>query len=222
MNERGFTLVELLVAFVLLMLIMTGFLSALLSYMTTRAKLDVKKRASEQLNFVSNFFLTAGEDSIKAIQTPVKFTNKQCEKDTSSNTTLCTFEYSNTATMSLLDDDNDGIADFYDPYNGNNDSFHTNPASVASWVSIYPSSTDNSCQVSSSGSGSVNLPFQCKIQKSRWNIYTGVTSSKVIYQSGNGTVGTVGRAYGIIVWYFEPFTNKYLFQKSIVFRETED
>ncbi len=220
MNDRGFTLVELLVAFVLLMLIMTGFLSALLSYMTTRAKLEVKKRASEQLNFVSNFFLTAGEDSIKAIQTPTKFENKQCVKDISSNTTLCTFEYSNTATMSLLDNDNDGIADFYDPYNGNNDSFHTNPTSVASWMSIYPPSAGTNCQVLSASS--VNLPFQCTIQEGKWNIYTGVTSSKVIYQSSNGTVGAVGRAYGIVVWYFEPFTNRYLFQKSLIFREIED
>ncbi len=216
MNERGFTLVELLVAFVLLMLIMTGFLSALLSYMTARAKLEVKKRASEQLNFVSNFFVTAGEDAVKAIQT--KFADSQCQKDTSSNATLCTFEYSNITTKSLLDTDNDGIADFYDPYNGNNDSSHTNPTAVATArLSVYPSSSGSGCTVSSSGS--VSLPFQCTVQKGSWNIYTAVTSSKVIYQSGNGTVG---RAYGIIVWYFEPFTNKYLFQKSLIFRETEN
>ncbi len=212
MNERGFTLVELLVAFVLLMLIMTGFLSALLGYITTRAKLDVKKRASEQLDFVSNFFTTTSFNSIKNIPIKLKFINKQCEKDTSSNATLCTFEYSNTVTMSLLDDDNDGIADFYDPYNGNNDSFHTNPTSVASWVSVYPSSIDSECQA---GSANVTLPFECTIREGKWNIYTAVTYSDPVYSANKERL----YAFGIIVWYFEPVTNRYLFQKNLIFRK---
>jgi prepilin-type N-terminal cleavage/methylation domain-containing protein len=47
MNKKGFTIIELLVAFVILFILMTGFLRGILLYMEYQINNGLKDRASE-------------------------------------------------------------------------------------------------------------------------------------------------------------------------------
>ncbi len=123
MNKKGFTIIELLVAFVILFILMTGFLRGILLYMEYQINNGLKDRASEIALKMSSQIQTARFNPIAGCDEnntnpflcdrlyayPYNWDSAQCDGRN------CSFE--------RQDSDGDGIADFYDPYNGQNENF---------------------------------------------------------------------------------------------------
>jgi hypothetical protein len=133
--------------------------------------------------------------------------------DLDSTLTRCEFEYSSLHSGRILDQDGDGIVDFYDPYNGDNSGFSSGNRrrSTANWLTIYPARSGNSCVVKPSGS----VLFKCAHKIAGTEVYFGATVSRIIDEYGR----ELGRAIGVIVWYFDPKDGHYRSLKSIVFKE---
>ncbi len=213
MNKKGFTIIELLVAFVILFILMTGFLRSILLYMDYQINNGLKDRASEIAFKMSSqiqtarFNPTAGcdEDNTNPFLCdtlyayPYDWNSAQC------NGGNCTFEVQDSdgdgIADGIRDSDDDGIADFYDPYNGQNESFSANPTNTAGWLRIGPCNCgENMCGCCYADSGrQINNAVCGERYRGRF-VYAGTTLARLI----NPDTGLeVGRVAGVIVWYFD-------------------
>ncbi len=206
-----------MVAFVILVIILNGFMYGLAVYLEYELRTRIKNEASRMLKDIAGYFegmtyKATSEFDIKAV-----FDSKKCVNVTvgTSTVTLCEFEYSDPISQTILDSDGDGVADFYDPYDGSNPSFKSNPRAVAGWLTVYPASSGSGCTVDSPGGSPGTVNFQCVKAVAGTNIFSSVTVSKIIDDYGR----ELGKAFGITVWYFEPKTDKYVSIKSVVFKE---
>ncbi len=182
-SERGFTIIELLVAMVILMFVMIGFLMGILQYtrFTLRAQYNdmavrLATQASQRISTIPMnhpFFTGASYDSSWA----------QAPKDpcTSSG---CYFEN--------VDSDNDNIPDFYDPYDGGNQGNHNAPYSTADWLYVQPLPN---------GDCSVNMGMNCVYRYKGNTFYIGMTIAPMGPIPGNAPPPV---AVGVVVWYFDP------------------
>ncbi len=201
MNKRGFTIIELLVAFVILSILMTGFLRGILLYMEYQINNGLKDRASEIALKMSSTIQTANLEanatSCSANSTnpflcdagytyPSNWNSAQCNGGT------CTFE--------VRDSDGDGIADFYDPYNGQNGSLSANPTNTAGWLRIRPCNcAGNICGCCYANGTPINNAVCGEKYRGRF-IYAGTTLARLTDPATNLEVGRVA---GVIVWYFD-------------------
>ncbi len=202
MNKKGFTIIELLVAFVILFILMAGFLRGILLYMEYQINNELKDRASEIALRMSSQIQTAKLDasatSCLANSTnpflcdagytyPYNWDSAQCDGGS------CTFE--------VQDSDGDGIADFYDPYNGQNGNFSATPTDTAGWLRIKPCScAGNICGCCYADDTQINATFTCGERYRGRFIYAGTTLARLINPATNLEVGRVA---GVIVWYFD-------------------
>lgn len=179
-TKKGFTLIELLVAMVLLLIVMLGFLRGILLYIQYSYNQQLKERASqiyrEQADRIK--ILPYTHNSISP--TPYYGTWGSATCDVTGG---CTFMGQ--------DSDGDGIRDFFDPYDGNNDDFRANPTNTAPWVT-----------------------YRGRTTYRRTNIHTAFTFARLV-RYGVET----GKAVGIIVWYFEPSTGRYKSVTGFVIKE---
>jgi len=219
MNKKGFTIIELLVAFVILFILMTGFLKGILLYMDYQINNGLKNKASEIAVKMSSQIQTAKLD-----------TNATSCSSNSTNPFLCDARYtypynwgfarcdSGNCTFEVQDSDGDGIADFYDPYNGLNGNFKTNPTDTAGWLRIRPCNCDGSrcgcCYAD--GTQINNATFTCGEKYRGRFIYAGTTLAKLINPATNLEVGRVA---GVIVWYFDT-KGRYKYISLPVMRDT--
>jgi type II secretory pathway pseudopilin PulG len=218
MNKKGFTIIELLIAFVILFILMAGFLRGILLYMDYQINNGLKNKASEIALKMSSQIQTAKLDA-----------NATSCLANSTNPFLCDADYSyphnwNSArcdggncTFEVQDSDGDGIADFYDPYNGQNGNFRDTPTNTAGWLRIRPCSCDGSrcgCCYADSG-GQINNAVCGEKYRGRF-IYAGTTLAKLINPATNSEVGRVA---GVIVWYFDT-KGRYKYISLPVMRDT--
>lgn len=223
-TSAGYTLIELLVAFVLLLIILNGFMYGLALYLDYELRSRIKNEASRMLKDITGYLESISYDHTSALNVPAVFRGKKCVQiitdpgppPTTEN--LCEFEYSDPYTPKILDKDSDKIPDFYDPYDGKNPGFKATPRNVAGWLTIYPSSSGNSCNLAT-------VNFRCVRKVAGIEIYAGVTVSQIVdyYWDPSGSIRSreLGRAFGVTVWYFEPKTDRFISVKSLVFKERE-
>jgi len=201
MNKKGFTIIELFVAFVILFILMTGFLRGILLYMEYQINNGLKDRTSEIALKTSSQIQTARFNPIAGCDEnntnpflcdagytyPYDWGSAQCDGGN------CTFE--------LQDSDGDGIADFYDPYNGPNENFSATPINTAGWLRIGPCNCDgNRCGCCYAEDPTpINNAVCGERYKGRF-IYAGTTLARLINPATNLEVGRVA---GVVVWYFD-------------------
>jgi prepilin-type N-terminal cleavage/methylation domain len=200
MNKKGFTIIELLIAFVILFILMTGFLRGILLYMEYQINNGLKDRASEIALKMSSqiqtarFNPTAGCDGSNTnpflcdtlYAYPYNWGSARCDGGN------CTFE--------VQDSDGDGIADFYDPYNGPNGNFSATPINTAGWLRIRPCNCDgNRCGCCYADGTQINDAVCGERYRGRF-IYAGTTLARLINPATNSEVGRVA---GVVVWYFD-------------------
>jgi type II secretory pathway pseudopilin PulG len=217
MNKKGFTIIELLIAFVILFILMTGFLRGILLYMDYQINNGLKDRASDIAFRMSSQIQTARFNPIAGCDEnntnpflcdtlyayPYNWDSAQCDSGN------CTFE--------VQDSDGDGIADFYDPYNGQNGNFRTNSTNTAGWLRIGPCNcAGNRCDCCYADDTRINATFTCGERYRGRFIYAGTTLSKLINPATNLEVGRVA---GVIVWYFDT-KGRYRFISLPVMRDT--
>jgi type II secretory pathway pseudopilin PulG len=218
MNKKGFTIIELLVAFVILFILMTGFLRGILLYMDYQINNGLKDRASEIALRMSSkiqtarFNPTAGCDGnntnpflCDTLYTyPYDWGSARCDSGN------CTFEVQNS--------DGDGIADFYDPYNGQNGNFNATPTNTAGWLRIKPCNcAGNICGCCYADNTQINnATFTCGERYRGRFIYAGTTLARLINPATNSEVGRVA---GVVVWYFDT-KGRYRYVSLPVMRDT--
>jgi type II secretory pathway pseudopilin PulG len=201
MNKKGFTIIELLIAFVILFILMAGFLRGILLYMEYQINNGLKDRASEIALKLSSqiqtarFNPTAGCDRNntnpflcdRLYAYPHNWDSARC------NGGNCTFE--------VQDSDGDGIADFYDPYNGPNGSFSATPTNTAWWLRIRPCNLTGDRYYCCYADGTqTNATFTCGERYRGRFVYAGTTLARLINPATNLEVGRVA---GVVVWYFD-------------------
>jgi prepilin-type N-terminal cleavage/methylation domain len=216
MNKKGFTIIELLVAFVILFILMAGFLRGILLYMDYQINNGLKDRASEIALRMSS-----------QIQTARFNPTARCDGN-NTNPFLCdvgyTYPYdwgsarcdSGNCTFEVQDSDGDGIADFYDPYNGLNGNFKTNPTNTAGWLRIKPCNLTGDRYGCCYADGTPINNAVCGEKYRGRFIYAGTTLAKLINPATNLEVGRVA---GVVVWYFDT-KGRYKYISIPVMRDT--
>ena len=218
MNKKGFTIIELLVAFVILFILMAGFLKGVLLYMDYQINNGLKNKASEIAVKMSSQIQTAKLDMNTTSCLP-----------NSTNPFLCdagyTYPYDwgsarcdgGNCTFEVQDSDGDGIADFYDPYDGQNENFRDSPTNTAGWLRIKPCNCDGSrCGCCYADSGTLINNAVCGERYRGRFIYAGTTLARLINPATNSEVGRVA---GVIVWYFDT-KGRYKYVSIPVMRDT--
>jgi len=220
MSKKGFTIIELLIAFVILSILMTGFLRGILLYVDYLINNGLKDRASEIAFKMSSQIQTAKLDA-----------NATSCLSNSTNPFLCdagyTYPYnwrsarcdSGNCTFEVQDSDGDGIVDFYDPYDGQNGNFNATPTNTAGWLRIRPCNCAGNrcdCCYADSGTQINNATFTCGERYKGRFIYAGTTLARLINPATNSEVGKVA---GVIVWYFDT-KGRYKYISLPVMRDT--
>lgn len=207
-NKKGFTLIELLVAILIMMVIMLGLLKGVLEYSKFAVRTKMKDRATEIARTLSAELerMSYAKDGSG---TPSIFYSVNSSWNNATCTSTCTFENDNT--------DGDEVLDFYDPYSGAGNV--SNPLdNLNSNLRLYPS--DNSVNSTCLCSGSFcpgNLPVCTYEGFSDRRIYAGVNTARIIDGQGRET----GKVASIIVWYYEPFTDKLKQINTVIFKENK-
>jgi len=216
MNKKGFTIIELLVAFVILFILMTGFLKGILLYMDYQINNGLKDRASEIALKMSSQIQTARFNPTAG-----------CDRN-NTNPFLCDARYtypynwgfarcdSGNCTFEVQDSDGDGITDFYDPYNGLNGNFKTNSINTAGWLRIRPCNCDGSRCICCYADGTLINNAVCGEKYRGRFIYAGTTLARLVNPATNSEVGRVA---GVIVWYFDT-KGRYKYISLPVMRDT--
>ncbi len=229
MNKKGFTIIELLVAFVILFILMTGFLRSILLYMDYQINNGLKDRASEIAFKMSSQIQTArfnptavcDENNTNPFLCDAGYTYPYDWNSAQCNGGNCTFEVQDSdgdgIADGIRDSDGDGIADFYDPYNGQNESFSANPTNTAGWLRIRPCNcNDSRCGCCYADSGrQINNAVCGENYRGRF-IYAGTTLARLINPATNLEVGRVA---GVMVWYFDT-KGRYRSVSTPVMRDT--
>jgi type II secretory pathway pseudopilin PulG len=205
-NNKAFTIIEVLIAAFIIMIVTIGFLRGVLFFMQYSLANKMKDKATEYNLMVAKFYQTVDYSKINYF--PTQWQNATCDTTNS----ICTFLQT--------DSDGDKIPDFYDPYDGNNDTFKTNPLSTANWLSVKPNN-NGTCEYSNlpqinnlASKPNCIISFKDNINIQKFRIYTGITTARIM----NGPLES-GIAIGVITWYFDPNSNKYKSVHTIVFKE---
>lgn len=206
-RERGFTLIELLVASLLLMVIMIGFLRGLLFYINYMVQEQTKNRAIELLKEVSSRATTMPycDDALANCWNP--FLARPTSYYGNWNSSVCDTEV---CSFEEQDADGDGLRDFHDPYNGTNNAFMADPRSLANWLNIRPAGSGSSCV----RDNQVVPGLQCVYTFKGRNIYVATTLARMVRHDME-----LGKAVGVIVWYFDPVNRRYVGYSTTVMRE---
>jgi len=186
--NRGFTLIELLVAMIILMIVMIGFLTGILNYIKYSLDTRMKGVMDKLVKDWSGYLDSVPYSSFNS--TSPSFGDATCDFSTN----RCSFE--NT------DSDGDNIPDFYDPYNGNNNSFKDNYTSTASWLYISPSNNPL---------GSSSPPTSYAMGGRR--VFVGITVANVVIGGRE-----IGKAFGITSWYFSPMNGNYKYESTLLIK----
>lgn len=192
--NKGFGLIELLIAMLILMFVMMGFLVGLIKYMQFSLDARMKGLMDKAVKDWSGYLESL---PYNAPCSPVGYSFGSASCDLTTNPIRCSFENANS--------DGDGIPDFYDPYSGDNNSYSDAPLSTAGWLWVGPTTASLTC------SGSYTHPTTYTLAGR--SVYTAITVATLT--SGGAQMG---RAYGITAWYFSPIDGRYKYQSSILIK----
>lgn len=208
-KRRGFTLIELLVASIILLIVMIGLLRGILFYMQYSVQEQTKNFAVEVLKETVSRVnsLPYCDDNATTCTNP--FLARPATYQSGWENSFC--DVTGACSFEGQDVDQDGIIDFREPYNGGNNNFHTTQRNFAGWLNIRPANTGNGC-VDRQGSSISGL--QCVYQFKGNNVYVATTIARLVRYNFE-----VGKAVGVIVWYFDPRTRRYVGYSSVVLRE---
>lgn len=206
LSNKGFTLIELLIAMIITLIVMLGLLKGILEYNKFSIRAKMKDRATEIARQFTAYieslpYVTDGSEipSILYVNNAlwINVFCKECLKD-NKNIVICNKNYINcsTDTSSFFETE----TDFYDI--GSPDS--SNPLNISSNLRLYPQEGSNICGCRGSNCP-VSLPLCTYEGFSGKSIYVGVNMARLISDQGN----EIGKAAAVIVWYFEPFTNRF-------------
>ncbi len=191
--NKGFSLIELLIAMLILMFVMIGFLAGLIKYIQFSMDARMKDLMDKAVKDWSGYL-----ESIpyNATCSPVGYSFGSAVCDISTN--QCSFEN--------IDNDGDGIPDFYDPYSGNNNNYKSAPMSTASWLWVGPTVATLTC---------ISYTHLTKYSLvGNRTVYTALTVATITTAGG----GEIGRAYGITAWYFSPINGRYKYESSLIIK----
>lgn len=206
-NKKGFTLIELLIAILILMVILLGLLRGIIEYSRYTIRVKMKDRAVEIARTLSadlERMPYAKDES----GTPSVFYSNNNNWNNSTCTNVCSFENQNA--------DGDDFIDFYDPYNGLGN--FSLPLANLNNMRLMPSSdgVNSLCQCNGNNCPT-NLPVCTYEGFSDRRIYAGINVARIIDESGRET----GKVAAVIVWYFEPFTNRLQIMNTIVVKDNK-
>lgn len=233
MNKKGFTLIELLVATILLLIVIVGFLRGLLFYIQYSVREQTKNRAVEIMREIASMVesMPYCDDGVADCRNPFLraysgYAVSDWQNATCDITGQCSFEN--------RDRDNDGLKDFREPYDGNNNASRSNPLSTANWLNIRPggasfckNNRNTSCTREEQCQGTGPCVIGCvdrngnqiqgllcgELYKGRW-VYTGTTLARLVRYNVE-----VGKAVGVVVWHFDPSTGEYKGYATTVMRD---
>lgn len=206
LNEKGFTLIELLIATLIMLIVSLGILRGIFEYEKFSIRGKIKNLSTQILEQMTTEIAKTPypANNQQSLLYSTTWTNSKCDNNCENKTNCCDFEND--------DSDGDGLPDFYDPYSGEGDLLH--PLSgLSSDLRLYPSSDtpDSKCSCVGSNCPSTNDLPSCTFKGySGRNIYVAVNVADV--------KDPEVKAASVIVWYFEPFTNKFQHISSVVFR----
>lgn len=202
-NNKGFSLLELLIAMVIIIVVMLGLLRGILEYekFTTRAKMKDKATeiAKQMVAYIESLPYVADNSGVSSIL----YANNVAWKQVICTTTCSFFETE---------------TDFYSVGSPS----ATNPLGISSNLRLSPRDPGNpnepygpECTCRGSNCPNTNLPLCTYAGFSDKKIYVGVNIASLYSEQGN----EIGKAASVMVWYFEPFTNKYQQITNLVIRE---
>lgn len=194
-NNRGFSLLELLIAMIIIIVVMLGFLRGIIEYekYATRAKMKDKATeiAKQTVGYIESLPYVSDNSGISSIL----YANNSSWRNVVCGTTCSFFETE---------------TDFYSV--GSPDP--SNPINTSSNLRLYPSSGSYKCSCRGDNCPT-NLPLCTYDGFSGKKIYVGVNIAGLYSAQGN----EIGKAASVMVWYFEPFTNKYQQISNLVIKE---
>ncbi|SNZ12202.1 prepilin-type N-terminal cleavage/methylation domain-containing protein [Hydrogenobacter hydrogenophilus] len=191
--NKGFSLIELLIAMLILMFVMIGFLAGLIKYIQFSIDARMKDLMDKAVKDWSGYLESL---PYNASCSPVGYSFGSAVCDLSTN--QCSFEN--------IDSDGDGIPDFYDPYSGNNNNYSSAPLSTASWLWVGPTIANLTCN-------NYPHPTTYSLVGNR-RVYTALTVATITATGG----AEMGRAYGITAWYFSPIDRRYKYESSLLIK----
>ena len=199
-HNRGFTILELLVAFLIIMVVMVGFARAILEYIRHSLRIELQNVAVEMVKTTASY--VEGLSIRDGFFTRPSFYGSwgsppevPCTPD-NNNTLSCYFEDRDT--------DGDGTPDFYDPMNRD---------LVAEWLYVRPS--DGGCQVNFGGALPANFP-RCTQRVGNREVRLGITMALLIPARGREPASY---AVGIIAWYEDPVDGRMRSVRALVIKE---
>ncbi|ADC88676.1 hypothetical protein Thal_0038 [Thermocrinis albus DSM 14484] len=274
LNKRhGFTILEILVATLIIMLVGIALLTGILQYNRYSMKVQAKREAEKILQSMADYIRSLPYDSwLLNPNDQLHYCN-----DCIYNRAFCDAQQGSCSFMQPsggFDPDGDGLPSIMDPYYGNNnckqvvlnqqgnincESFgasykYRGPTeNMAGWLRLVPDflSGTSFCRcalgnckksdgtdaplVAQIGSGTYYnnldfLPIRCYYefntgQPVGGSVWTGKTLSMyagmvvVNYTTPKAPVTIVGKAIGVIVWWFDPVDHNYRYVYKIIFRE---
>lgn len=199
LNNKGFTLIELLIAMLIVLIVMLGLLRGILEYnkFTIRAKMKDKATeiAREMTSYIESLPYVSDGSGVQSIL----YANNSSWNNIICSSASCSFFETET--------------DFYNPGTPT----LSNPTEgVSSNLRLYPSSNTINAQCSCRGSNCpASIPVCTYEGFSGRKIYLAMNVARMIDSYGRET----GKAASVMVWYFEPFTEKYQQMISLVIKE---
>lgn len=203
-NNKGFTLIELLVATLIILVASLGLIKGIIEYEKFSTRGKMKARATQILeNMVSEIAKYPYPDNNNpSILYSYYWTDGSCNENCTDSSNCCYFEND--------DSDNDGIPDFYDPYTGE-PGIYTPLANLNSSFRLKPASDtpESVCICVGDNCPNTNLPLCVYSGYSGRNIYAAVNVAEITAE---------GRFASVVVWYFEPFTDKLQQMSAVIFK----
>lgn len=197
LNKQGYTIIELLIAMLILLFFMIGLLQGVLFYIRYTTEIKLKDQASILVNDWSNYLNTLPYDSISNIISNYNFPNSWDVSSYDSSIGTYSFEEINS--------DSDNIPDFYDPYSGSNKDFYNDQQNFSNWLLANPNNCDDVF--------GTNHPY-CIVTINARNVYISITVARLI-DSESSEIGII---FGLNSWYFSPISNDYKYISTIVIR----
>lgn len=198
-SENGFTLLELLIAMIIMSIALIGLLRGIIEYNKFTIQAKMKDRATEVLKSLTGYIEAlpyvqdgSGVDSIL-------YANNENWKNTTCDHNSCTIVESEEFY-------NIGTLNYSNPVDG-----------ISENLRLYPETDQITPTCACRGERCPSSLPPCVYEGvAGKRIYAGVNVARVVI-SGKEQ----GKIAAVIVWYFEPFTNKYQQLSSVVIKEVK-
>lgn len=199
LSNKGFTLIELLIALIITLIVMLGLLKGILEYNKFSIRAKMKDRATEIARQFTAYIESLPYASDGSGIQSILYANNSSWNNVQCSATSCDFFETETEFYNI------GSPALTNPIDG-----------LFSNLRLYPSSNTVNSVCSCRGSNCPSTLPVCTYEGfSGKRIYVATNVARVVDDYGRET----GKAASVMVWYFEPFTNKYQQMISLVMKE---